>query len=722
MDDIDFDPFVSKRVDQERPPGPFRIREELPVKIFKWKHRIHPDTKKPQLMIDFNWQRVAAQRIIASFVSYVQDWTTNVVKKREALDKRDISDNAHALFASDPEGRFLPDVVTLRALLVVPAATATNNQIVLANTATSVAQTNAINGLIADINSPIENVDRPILLSFCSLTTGEFEIYRHFVHVFDSARCHFFFDIISVEMQRFLNAERIASASAAVPVTLRWRDYLSLTLSRLTDTKESEDLLLHLLKIRDDQLPVYLWIAERRAERDLLTTDGITLPEAVWLSYVLDFVTSDEHLILQVPADKDRAAFNGGAGYDMAALEASLATTDPRSFRKFHQNLCTGPLAKRLLSIHKPVPLKPLIKDDVKPIKKKVDEKVDKAKQKNLPNPPDKKLKQQKPLEGDALKRLDSDSSLPQKDGKLNKTNYDKWSEGSLRKRLWDRMTSRKCVRCASDKHLRSACTEARQVWEDDFDLGPSFWVPKSQQRCQWTPDFPSSNVLHLSSDYGMIAIDTCSDVSTAVSSILLNVRSCPPLSLHHVGGTTTFDTCGDLLILDRKFTLYAVSKEDLPPGFSMLLGMPDIRELGVSLDFAIAHPGCALLDCVPDRGGKPLPSKSFPRILFPLWVIFIAMILFATAFASVCPDFLSHQQAMLPSSSNGHSLFALPPFSVRTDQLRIFPNHFAPMKLEFPFNFENAVAHDPPEESDFFLAVLHKFRTKILHLSPVLL
>ena len=141
MDDLDFDPFASKRVDNDRPKGPFLIREELPSKILKWKNRIHPDTKKPQLMIGFDWQRVGAERIIQSFESHVRDWTINCVKKREALDKRDVSDHAHSLFAVDPNGKYTPYVRQLRALLQTPTQTNPSaNQIALAAGMTLLAQ------------------------------------------------------------------------------------------------------------------------------------------------------------------------------------------------------------------------------------------------------------------------------------------------------------------------------------------------------------------------------------------------------------------------------------------------------------------------------------------------------------------------------------------------------------------------------------------------------
>ena len=130
---------------------------------------------------------------------------------------------------------------------------------------------------------------------------GDLQAFRG--DVFDKARCHFMFDIISVEMARLLNAERISNAAFNPPTVLKWAHYKHLCLSRIKGTKESEDLMDHLLKVREEGLPVYLWIAERRSERDLLVKDGVQLPERLWLSYVLHFVTNDERLVLQVPAE-----------------------------------------------------------------------------------------------------------------------------------------------------------------------------------------------------------------------------------------------------------------------------------------------------------------------------------------------------------------------------------------------------------------------------------
>ncbi len=94
-------------------------------------------------------------------------------------------------------------------------------------------------------------------------------------------------------------------------------------------------MLTFLMKVRDDGTLVYLWIAERRAQRQELVNSQVVLPEAMWLAYVLSFVSAEERLILQVPADKDFSVFGAGAGYQMTDLETSCARTDTHSFKTF---------------------------------------------------------------------------------------------------------------------------------------------------------------------------------------------------------------------------------------------------------------------------------------------------------------------------------------------------------------------------------------------------
>ena len=131
-------------------------------------------------------------------------------------------------------------------------------------------------------------------------------------------------------MARFLNAERIASVNQATSVHLKWQDYLDRCLNRLKDTVESESLLTFLTKVRDDALPCYLWIAERRAQRQELERDLVVLPEAMWLAYIVNFLTADERFILKVPADKDFSTFNTGTGYTLTDLENECSIADPQ--------------------------------------------------------------------------------------------------------------------------------------------------------------------------------------------------------------------------------------------------------------------------------------------------------------------------------------------------------------------------------------------------------
>ena len=108
-----------------------------------------------------------------------------------------------------------------------------------------------------------------------------------------------------------------------------------------------------MLLFRDNLLFVALWASERRSERSLLEKDGVTLPEKVWLAHVLCFMPAEERQLLEVPAEQDRDAYDNNSGYTMAHLEAAAKKVDPRTCKKFRQQHCVGPLAKRILKLHK---------------------------------------------------------------------------------------------------------------------------------------------------------------------------------------------------------------------------------------------------------------------------------------------------------------------------------------------------------------------------------
>ncbi len=85
------------------------------------------------------------------------------------------------------------------------------------------------------------------------------------------------------------------------------------------------------------------------------------------------------------------------------------------------------------------------------------------------------------------------------------------------------------------------------------------------------------------------------------------------------IGGICVFDKVGDLLLAGNRFvTIWAVEKGDLPPDFHVLLGTPHLLELGVSLDFALHHPGCPLRETMVTREFSPAALPD-PLLFCPL-------------------------------------------------------------------------------------------------------
>jgi hypothetical protein len=60
-----------------------------------------------------------------------------------------------------------------------------------------------------------------------------------------------------------------------------------------------------------------------------------TCLSATWLDYTLHFVSPDECGKLDVPADKDMAAYENNNGYTMTALEEAVNASDPLAFKPF---------------------------------------------------------------------------------------------------------------------------------------------------------------------------------------------------------------------------------------------------------------------------------------------------------------------------------------------------------------------------------------------------
>jgi hypothetical protein len=166
----------------------------------------------------------------------------------------------------------------------------------------------------------------------------------------------------------------------------------------------------------------------------------------------------------------------------------------------------------------------------------------------------------------------------------------------------------KKCPRC-NGEHLR-VCTKARQPWEDDFEKEDFFtkkFTPKKQTRVQLsgTLNVPSAEILSVMTPAGRCLVDSCSDITLARRDVFLEqiqfVES--PAIVAHLGGETTLHEVGTFIIhLPGRGTsplvlrdVYAVEANHLPAGVVALLGVADVRGLGLSLDSIMNAPGCDL-------------------------------------------------------------------------------------------------------------------------------
>ena len=213
MDDISFNPRSAKRVDRERPPGPFGREEALPKAVSDWKSKVDPLTQKKRELLDFAWQRVAAQRILESLELHTYDWTIKQLKTRECLDKQDNRDKAQATFAMDREGALIAKGKILRA--ITTAKEEDNDvQTAAAVLSTLAAQRQAIDDYVDD--GSVEEDDRATLVSHIEMTGNEWDILAKFVVVYQKARSHFLFEIVEEKVKRHLNAERIRADAAGL--------------------------------------------------------------------------------------------------------------------------------------------------------------------------------------------------------------------------------------------------------------------------------------------------------------------------------------------------------------------------------------------------------------------------------------------------------------------------------------------------------------------------
>jgi hypothetical protein len=166
-------------------------------------------TKKPQELLHFAWQRNSAQRILESLELHTYEWTVKAIKTRECLDNLDRRDIALSTFAMSRSKNLMPTAIELRAMDLMREEdnTAALRQVARENI--RLLQVGAIDEAIADHEDPTEEADRAALLSLCEMDRTELQIYQKMLEVYDKARSHFLFEIVELQVKRYLNAERL---------------------------------------------------------------------------------------------------------------------------------------------------------------------------------------------------------------------------------------------------------------------------------------------------------------------------------------------------------------------------------------------------------------------------------------------------------------------------------------------------------------------------------
>ena len=173
------------------------------------------------------------------------------------------------------------------------------------------------------------------------------------VRAYDAALCHNIYDVVDPKLGRLLNAERVKALNLPTPKIFRWKDHEAKLHEQFKGTSEEDDLITFFHAAREDNVPVSLWVSERRSSRSLLEKDGVKLKEKAWLAWTTHLIPNDERTILKVPANREMAAYDSGNGYTMEHLEEAIATADPGSFKRFRASSVTNPLGKRILHLHR---------------------------------------------------------------------------------------------------------------------------------------------------------------------------------------------------------------------------------------------------------------------------------------------------------------------------------------------------------------------------------
>ncbi len=227
------------------------------------------------------------------------------VKFRESLDKQDKRDLAESIFARDRNGGIVvPWVREIRALVFQAGEDDEQNE-AADRVNLALLKLNALNDLLDNVENDAMDTDRPVMQTCLEMTQNDFDLLETLIRVYNEARSHFVFEICDPTVKRFVNATRIRyeEEGGRMPFSL----YRSTLLDRMQNSSVVDSLISYILKPRENNCTLSLWVAKSVAERRLLGEDGIEMSEETLLESVLAFLISEERQTLRVPSMEQRA-------------------------------------------------------------------------------------------------------------------------------------------------------------------------------------------------------------------------------------------------------------------------------------------------------------------------------------------------------------------------------------------------------------------------------
>ncbi len=128
--------------------------------------------------------------------------------------------------------------------------------------------------------------------------------------------------------------------------------------------------------------------------------------------------------------------YDNGRGYNLADLEEAITAMDVTTLKRFRQNACNDPVAIQILGLVKAKDSSSFVAPNLR--KPRFLPKASPAAKESFAGevPPRQGRPQGQSRNSGETAKLDSPSSLPQKDGKVDMAQYAKYKEGGLRQKV----------------------------------------------------------------------------------------------------------------------------------------------------------------------------------------------------------------------------------------------------------------------------------------------